>query len=249
MVSFKDYFSGHSSDYARYRPLYPQELFEYLAGLTAHDSAWDCATGNGQVAIALTPYFNQIYAADASSQQIAQAFPHPKISYQVARAEETNLAAQSIDLITVGMAVHWFNFEGFYQEVRRVGKSGGAIALFGYGDLEPLPLKDPANQILQAFYAQIRPTWAPEVQYVIDQYQTIPFPFVELSVPQFKMTANWTIEQLLGYFRSWSATRHYLAEHGENAIDEFEQNLASVWGDPQQAIPVEWPLFLRVGRL
>jgi hypothetical protein len=52
--TFPDHFSQQSSDYARYRPLYPAQLYEYLASLTPqHDRAWDVGTGNGQAAIGL----------------------------------------------------------------------------------------------------------------------------------------------------------------------------------------------------
>ena len=50
------------------------QLFTYLASLCpAHDLAWDCATGNGQAAVALAPHFEQVIATDASAQQIDQA--------------------------------------------------------------------------------------------------------------------------------------------------------------------------------
>jgi len=32
-VTFKDHFSEHAIDYAKYRPNYPQELFAYVTSL------------------------------------------------------------------------------------------------------------------------------------------------------------------------------------------------------------------------
>ena len=59
-MTFKDYFSGHATDYAKYRPHYPAELFTWLAQQCAgRDRVWDCATGNGQAAIALADHFQQ----------------------------------------------------------------------------------------------------------------------------------------------------------------------------------------------
>ncbi|HEY9648272.1 MAG TPA: methyltransferase domain-containing protein, partial [Chroococcidiopsis sp.] len=108
MTTFNDYFSTQASDYAKYRPTYPEALFDYLAGLvTDHDAAWDCATGNGQVAVGLTPFFQTVYATDASADQITHAFPHPQIRYAVATAEASGLPSQSVDLVTVGLALHW----------------------------------------------------------------------------------------------------------------------------------------------
>src|SRR5262245_44204049 len=92
LMSFKDHFSQQANAYAKYRPLYSADLFEYLAALApARDTAWDCATGNGQAAIGLALYFARVLATDASAQQIAQATPHERVEYRVAVAERTDI--------------------------------------------------------------------------------------------------------------------------------------------------------------
>ena len=66
-MSFKDHFSNLAHDYTKYRPHYPDELFDYLASLAAtHDRAWDCGTGNGQAARGLARRFKEVIATDAS---------------------------------------------------------------------------------------------------------------------------------------------------------------------------------------
>ena len=51
----KDNFSSQADHYARYRPSYPPELFEFIiAQVKEKDMAWDCATGNGQTAKGLS---------------------------------------------------------------------------------------------------------------------------------------------------------------------------------------------------
>jgi hypothetical protein len=66
----KDLFSIHSSEYSKYRPGYPKEIYEFLNSVVLqHDRAWDCATGNGQAAIKLVPYFDEIAASDISEAQ------------------------------------------------------------------------------------------------------------------------------------------------------------------------------------
>ena len=72
----KDHFSGHADRYEAFRPTYPDALFLYLSSLcTRRDLGWDCATGNGQAAVALAPYFSAIIATDASQKQIDHARP------------------------------------------------------------------------------------------------------------------------------------------------------------------------------
>lgn len=193
---FKDYFSQTATDYARYRPLYPQSLFAYLSELAPdRKTAWDCATGNGQVAYELTDYFDHVYASDASAEQIHHARPRDRLQYFVAIAESIPIPDQSLSLITVAQAFHWFNADAFYQEVRRVLKPQGIIALWCYGFFK-IPKASPSlNQALQTFYDTIDPFWSPERHIVNSQYPTIDFPFPELAVPHFAMSPPWTAEQ------------------------------------------------------
>ena len=94
-------------------------------------TAWDCGTGNGQVAVKLSQYFNEVYATDLSSAQIENA-DKKNIFYSVENAEETLFPDNKFDLITVAQAIHWFDFENFYNEVERNLKPGGIIAVIGY---------------------------------------------------------------------------------------------------------------------
>jgi ubiquinone/menaquinone biosynthesis C-methylase UbiE len=106
----KDHFSGHAACYHQFRPSYPDALFAYLASLCpSHDFAWDCATGNGQAAVALSPHFTSIIATDVSAQQIEQAQPVPKVRYLVASADKAPIEDDTVDLVTVAQALHWFD--------------------------------------------------------------------------------------------------------------------------------------------
>src|SRR6266702_7754990 len=108
-MRFQDHFSAQAAEYARRRPGYPQALFEYLATLPeTQELAWDCATGNGQAAVGLAPYFTRVIATDASDGQLRNAFLHPRVIYRQASAEDSGLESGSIDLVTVAQAVHWF---------------------------------------------------------------------------------------------------------------------------------------------
>jgi ubiquinone/menaquinone biosynthesis C-methylase UbiE len=249
-TSFKDYFSKQAADYAKYRPHYPAALFDYLASITAHhDAAWDCATGNGQVALGLAPYFQHIYATDASLQQITQAFPQEPIHYSVATAEHSGLADHSVDLITVGQALHWFDLERFYQEVRRVAKPNGAIAVWCYGFFEIPTAPEAVQQVLKSFYQLIEPFWTPERQSVNQGYRTLPFPFIEIKTPSFQMTARWTANDLIGYLSTWSATQRFLQENDWEAIADFANQLRAQWGTPHSVESIQWQISLRIGQV
>ena len=247
-MRFKDYFSKQASQYTKYRPRYPAALFEYVAGLTnGHERAWDCATGSCQAALGLTTYFGHIIATDASEKQIANATPHTKISYAVARAEKTEIKSNSIDLTVVAQAVHWFNLDEFYSEVSRVSTSGGVIAVWCYSLLRISPAMD---RMLDYFYTDmVGPFWPPERKLVDDKYQSIPFPFQELRAPLFKMEAEWSLEHLLGYLGTWSSVQRYVDMNKANPLKGFEKDLKLVWGQPEDKRRVHWPIHLRVGRV
>jgi len=245
---FHDHFSGVANRYADFRPHYPAELFDYLATLAPKDSmVWDCAAGNGQASYDLAVRFARVVATDASKEQIASAKPHPKIEFRAAPAEQSGLPDQSIGLITVAQALHWFDFDRFYAEAGRVLKPGGVLAAWAYGinTVED----DAVNQLVQDFYANVvGPYWPPERKLVEEGYCTIPFPFTEIAPPAIRMEARWTLAQLLGYFSTWSATNRCVKATGRNPLEPLAEALSPVWGDVESPRLVTWPLSLRASR-
>lgn len=243
----KDNFSGHSSDYARYRPTYPDELFHFLyEHLDSYEAAWDCGTGNGQVAVKLAAQFKQVYATDLSKNQLAQAPAHPNITYRVERAEEAAFDDHSMDLITVAQAIHWFDFDVFYAVVNRVLKPGGLLAVLGY---TLLTVDDAVDVVIHQIYEDILGDeyWDPERKYIEERYQTIPFPLTDVEVPKFTQSLTWSYDQLLGYLNTWSAVKHYIHRQGANPVDSLEPDLRRAWGTDDRKV-VYFPILLRVGR-
>ncbi|MEP1093879.1 MAG: class I SAM-dependent methyltransferase [Cyclobacteriaceae bacterium] len=248
MSNFKDNFSKQSDVYLKHRPTYPDELFLYLSKLTDdHSLAWDCGTGNGQAAHGLTKYYKKIYATDASQKQIENAIQHGQIKYGVEPADRTTLSDQSVDLITVAIALHWFDHDSFYKEVRRVVKPGGIIAAWTYR----LPTVTPEiDAVVQNFHDEVVDEhWQRENRLVSDGYKTIPFPFAELDHPAFIMSKNWSLDDLLGLVRSWSAVQRIINQTGENPVPILENELLEVWGNRETEREMVWKLILKIGRV
>jgi len=246
-MNFEDHFSEQAQDYVRYRPQYPPELFAYLASIApGRQLAWDCGTGNGQAALSLAEHFDGVVATDASADQITHATPHPRISYRVERAEDIDLDANSLDLVTVAIAAHWFDFDAFYQAVRRVLKPGGVIAVWTYH----LPAIEPAiDRLLTRYYQEVLAGyWPDRFRYVDARYRTLPFPFTEVSPPEFEMLTDWTLPQVAGFLSSWSATRQYVEAHKQHPLEAIWQEFTGLWGDPERTKTLHWPLNIRVGR-
>jgi SAM-dependent methyltransferase len=245
---FKDHFSAHAADYASHRPTYPPELFAFVASVCGGRSlAWDCGTGNGQAAAALATHFDRVFATDPSAEQITNAEPHPKVGYAVAPAEACPLADSTADLVTVAQAIHWFDFDRFYSEVRRVLRPGGVLAVWGYAFHRVNAAVDAALAKLEGEF--VGPHWPPERAYPEARYTTLPFPFAEIPAPQFVMTANWTLADTLGYLNTWSATKRFVQANGFNPVERLTPEFAAAWGDPAERRTVTWDLFLKVGRV
>lgn len=245
--SFEDHFSKHSRRYAQNRPHYPDEIYAYLASLApGHSLAWDCGTGNGQAAIGLTRYFDRVHATDASPEQIALAHPHDKVNYRVEPAEHVALEASSADLVTVAVAIHWFNFEEFYREVRRVLKPGGILAAWTYSFPEISPQVDP---LIDRYYFEVLAGYWPErIRYLEQKYATLPFPFEEILPPSFVMEVNWNLVQFASFLDTWSATQRYKDQNRHHPLDVIRDELLTAWGDENDLRPIRWPLHFRIGR-
>jgi SAM-dependent methyltransferase len=242
--NFPDHFSGHASDYAAYRPQYPEALYRFLSdNCQQHQLAWDCATGNGQAALSLAGYFEHVVATDASAEQIVAAAAHPKLSYFVAPAESSGIAAASVDLVTVAQALHWFDTEAFFAEVTRTVKPGGLLAAWSY---EKSSVDADIDPILDAIFDEVEDYWPPERDIVMNRYRDIEFPWPEVEVPPISMIEDWTVEQMLGYCRTWSAAKRYHVDRGVDPVAAHESELRHAWGEARSA--VSWPLAIRVVR-
>ena len=248
MKPYADHFSGLAPAYAGCRPGYPPELFTYLAGIVdRHELAWDCAAGSGQATLPLTRFFRRVLATDLSAAMLDNAPRHPSIKYRAAPAESSGLGAATADLVTVAQALHWLELDPFYAEVKRVLVPGGVLAVWTYGNQQ---LNNEAlDDVLQHFYYKVvGDYWPAGRRHVESGYRTLPFPFPELEAPAFEMDERWSLAELLGYIRTWSASQRYLDALGHDPVERLARELAALWEDPTSLRRVRWPLSLRVGR-
>jgi ubiquinone/menaquinone biosynthesis C-methylase UbiE len=241
----KDHFSSVSSNYAEFRPRYPAALYQWqVSNAPGTSSVWDCACGSGQASVDLAEYFAQVVATDLSAQQLREGRPNPRIEYRVALAEDSHLPTASQDLVTVAQALHWFDCERFYVEARRVLRPKGLLAVWSYAmcRLESAA----ANALLQDFYAHtVGPYWPAERRHVESGYQSLPFPQPELTVPEFSIDLHWTLDQMIGYLGSWSATSRYIKAHGLDPVLPLRTQLQTHWPAGEERLGVMWPVKVR----
>jgi len=223
-------------------------LFDFLAReAPARDAAWDAGTGSGQAAVGLAQHFTHVTATDASNAQIEHATPHTGVTYRVARAEQSGLEDRSVDLVTSAQAVHWFELPRFWDEVQRVLRPRGVIAVWTYVLFEIAPDID---ALVRRFYSGVVGAyWPPERRLVEQRYRTIEFPFAEFAAPDFVIEQRMTLEDVAGYVRTWSATRAFVKQHRQDPVEGLVNELSGVWGPPQQSRLSRWPIAMRIGRI
>jgi ubiquinone/menaquinone biosynthesis C-methylase UbiE len=246
-TEFKDLFSHGSDDYSRYRPTYPPELFAWLSDqLPDATAVWDCGCGTGQASLLLAEQFPHVNATDPSAKQLENSAQHERIVYSIATAEASGLPDASVDLVMVAQALHWFDLDRFYAEVRRVLKPGGLLVVLTYNlltieGIDNGPLTDFHFDFLDGY-------WTPERAHVDNGYADLPFPFERLPVPDFPMTAEWSFEQLIGYVSTWSAVEKYRNRTGLDPMPDFTRQMADAWGDTSVGRWMVWPLTVKLAK-
>src|SRR5690606_24121059 len=194
--------------------------------------------------VRLAERFKEVYATDISQKQLDNAIIKNNITYKNERAEQISVPANSFDLITIAQAIHWFDFDAFYKEVKRVAKPGAIIATWTYDLVRIEPAID---QLVDDFYYNIAgPYWDAERKSVDEHYTTIPFPFKEIEAPEFEIIEDWDINQLLGYLNSWSSVMHYRNAQQTDPIAIIKDQLSHLW--PKEVKKTaRFPVYMRMG--
>ena len=244
----KDLFSKQSELYAKFRPTYPTDLYEYILSFVKEKNiAWDCATGNGQAAAVLSQYFKKLIATDISASQIEKATVKENIEYKVCPAESTPFAENIFDLVTVAQAYHWIRWSEFNQEVTRVCKPGAVIAVWVYYQHTTGDKK--VDDAFHDFYENVTKTyWDNERKFVENMYSTVEFDYEPLPTKNFETTLEWKRENLIGYISSWSAVQKFIKVNGHSPIPIIEEKIKKLW--PEGEIKrVSFPIYLKLGRV
>ncbi len=231
-------FGQRSEGYADSRPSYPEPLFDWIVShCRGRQVAWDCATGNGQAARSLATRFEKVCATDLSKEQVAQGFAAPNISYTAASAEDSGFEDDTFDLVTVAQALHWFDFNRFWPEVRRVSKPGALFCAWAY--VWPEVDEALAGQVLEPIKNLVDPFWAEGNRIIMRGYRPdeIQFPFKLLETPKFSIDVDWTFEQFMAFVETWSAYKIAVADpEVSEKISEIEQAAASTYAGRSFAV-------------
>ena len=129
-------FSSRVENYIKYRPSYPPEVMTLLTdmcGLTRETLVADIGAGTGMLTEQFLKRGNIVYAIEPNEAMRSAArillHGYPRFQGRAGRAGATTLPSQSVDLVTVAQAFHWFDRERARREFIRILKPGGWVAL------------------------------------------------------------------------------------------------------------------------
>ncbi len=239
-------FGARADAYASFRPHYPKSLFAWLAAqCPEHLRALDIACGNGQASHPLREHFEQVLACDASLEQLQAGADQAGLQLFVAEAQAQPLPSHSLDLIVVAQALHWFATPAFFAEVRRLLKPGGVFCAWCYSLMR---IDAELDALIDDFYWNTLGGYWPAGRASVDAgYRDIDNPFKALTPPASAIEVSWTLEQLLGYLRTWSAVQRYEQQNGGDPLLQLQPKLRQAWGDAKQPRFVRWPLHFLAG--
>ncbi|KAI8979434.1 S-adenosyl-L-methionine-dependent methyltransferase [Mycotypha africana] len=258
--------------YSKFRPTYSYEIYSLIyethnANQGEYNLAIDVGCGTGQVTTILAEKFKQVHGIDTLEEQINNAIRRSNITYKVGPAENlSQFADNSVDLITVGTAFHWFDHEKFLQEAKRVLKKDGkgTLAIFGY--YYPRIKNEPeADNLLKGFTKDVYDPVANEnIRYIKNMYRDIKYPFknqvwyitptsedvTRISRPTRGplMEASMTMENFKHYMKTSSAYSNYIEENKDkdDPADKLVRDLMETMNitDYNHVIQLEWPTVL-----
>jgi len=244
----KSDYTDVSNEFKQFRPTYPVELYNFIFSLVKErNMAWDCGTGNGQVAFILSNFFNNVVATDICKAQIDNARLARNVRYIITNSENSGLKSNSIDLIACAQAIHWFEIEAFFKEVRRVAKDNAIIAFWGYNRFK---VDYYIDAVVNNFYLKYLDKYRRDNPRVLltNSYKTIPFDFKEINTPSFDIKVEWNLTQLAGYLNTMSSVREYIRDNNHNPVTDLMNELLNFW-KINGAEEITFPIFMRIGKI
>ena len=157
MKASVEVFSGKAESYVKYRGGYAEGLLDFLAvdcGLSADSIVADLGSGTGALTKVLLDNKNLVYAIEpnASMREMAERLLSSYSGFNSidSTAEATTLPDASVDIVTAGRALQWFDVRAALNEVSRILKPNGC-AVFIWNQR-----KKPATPLLQAYREFLR---------------------------------------------------------------------------------------------
>jgi SAM-dependent methyltransferase len=127
-------FTGRVESYVKYRPSYPRVVLDLLAAecnLTSGSVVADVGSGTGILSSLFLEYGNRVFGVEPNREMRAAAEEllggHSRFESVAGTAEATTLDDDSVDFVTAGQALHWFDLARARAEFTRILRPGGWV--------------------------------------------------------------------------------------------------------------------------
>jgi SAM-dependent methyltransferase len=223
-------FGPLAEEYARFRPGYPDALFEALLGRLGDPSGTtlDIGAGTGVATASLLPRFARVVALEPNRSMLAKAAARLAgatgwLGPVAARAEEAPIASASISCITVAQAFHWFEPGPALAEFARILRPAGLLAV-----LWNVVVPDAFTDEVFALVARYNTAYGrPVTRLMLSTPEALArHPAFEVEPPaEFAHERSMSEDAYVGYAFSWSYCGGALAGDSRAA---FERELREV---------------------
>ncbi len=188
--------------YAKGRPFFHALAIEKIrAACCEHGRiglALDVGCGTGQSTFALLEVADEIVGVDSSAEMLSHTRQHGRIRFVEADAEQIPFADSTFELITVALAIHWFDQAKFFREAKRLLQRGGWLVIYNDGFTGWMDGNDNYEKWNREEYLARYPT-PPRNSQPMDEIDASRYGFVPFSTAQFTHEVEFTPEQLVAY--------------------------------------------------
>ncbi|XP_077986983.1 putative methyltransferase DDB_G0268948 [Glandiceps talaboti] len=251
-----------SKYYSKYRPTYPDELMTKISSFSgmnkkeAGSFVLDVGCGTGQSTRILADYFDIVIGCDISESQITEEQTNDSNNVallRIAAAEELPAKSNTVDVITMGSALHFLpDHQRFFSEVDRVLKPGGCLAVFGYRPALSCGDKSTELNDIFTYYSYEKfGQYQPYLTLAGNKYRDIVFPYNDIERDDTMcVMSDRTVYDVIEYLRSTSMYRTYLDKNPNehNILEEVQRKIMSVLDvdtPPEMTfLTTKYPIFL-----
>ncbi|XP_077998723.1 putative methyltransferase DDB_G0268948 [Glandiceps talaboti] len=273
--AYTDFFKGSemAGDYKNLRPSYPQDVAKRIVSYAKQKLgelklAVDVGCGSGQSTIILADDVEKVLGVDISEDQIEFAknsTAPPNVDFKVGSCGDIPVESETVDLITVGTAIHWFDMAEFYKEVERILRPGGCLAIYTYYSTK---LEDSDNEkskqmndLLKKFEEKVMNKNRREGQWakILDGEDT----FRELQLPykdserdtSLAIKNDQSVASVIALMKTYSECKEYLRKNpddGDKVFDELQTSIIEILESKTSAentiVTCVLPLYLSMAR-
>ena len=235
-------FAGTAGFYARYRPTYPEGVWDLLvdeADLGETSSVLDLGCGPGTATLPLARRAGQVTAVDAEPEMLDQgrmaaaAAELGNVRWVHGTAETFDGEPGAYQLVVIASAFHWMDRPAVAAKCHRLTAPGGLLAVVG----NPTPLL----QIRQrdgvgATIADVQERWFGDGTFPLTT-ETLAepaeiiraSPFASADVVHVPCRQDWDVERFIGFLQSTSSRPYQrLGDRFTTFADEVERAVRAI---------------------